>query len=268
MRIARVQIDEFAKPVVALVVDGAYYDVGALEERWNWLDRFGPADFHARVVGARCAGLELLEMRVRAGDRPTEARLLPGEFLPLPPCDTDRATYVQLGPYDDDHPTPRFEHRYARTLVGHDQPAVTSDPHAEAGLAVLLGEDLHRASAREAERAMLGFTLLLDWRGGSSQLGPELVLGVSLRDLSARAVTLDGHAAGNVGASRFHPSEALAFVSQYMPLRAGDVVGLGCLANGRAAPAFSEPVTLSVDRFMTLRGWAVAGPEPIDWRRP
>ena len=265
MRIARVQIDEFAKPVVALVVDGAYYDVGALEERWNWLDRFGPADFHARVIGARSAGLDLLEMRLRAGDRPTEARLLPGEFLPLPPCDTDRATYVQLGPYDDDQDEPRFEHRYARTLVGHDQPVVTSDPHVEAGLAVVLGEDLDRASAREAERAMLGFTLLLDWRGGSSQLGPELVIGVGLRDLAKREASLNGQ--GEIGAWRFHPSEALAFVSQHMPLRAGDVVGLGCVANGRAAPAFGEPVTLSVDRFMTLRGWAVQGPDPVDWRR-
>jgi hypothetical protein len=284
LRIARIQIDEFAKPIVALVCDGAYYDVGLLEKRWGWAGRFGPADFHGRVVGARCAGLEALEMRLRAGDRPTEARLLPGDYLPLPPCDPDRAAYLQLAPYDRADPEPTFERRDSRALIGHDQPvALPSDaesPNTEAGVAVVLGDELWRADAREARRAILGYTLLLDWSAradrwreavrvpdAASQLGPELWVGASMRDLNAELLQGDARRpAGRVDAWRFQPAEALAFVSQHAPLRAGDVVGLGCLLGGRASPAFGEPVALALERGMTLRGWAVRAPEPPDWR--
>src|SRR5262245_30530582 len=209
-------------------------------------------------------------MRLRAGDRPSEARLLPGEFLPLPPCDTDRAAYVQLEAYAEGNDAPPFQQRCARTLVGDDQPAAldAAAPAVEAGCAALLGEDLHRADAREAGRAILGMTLLLDWHRGPSQLGPELHVGANLRDLATRAAELSiddaRHAAGAIGAWRFHPAEALAFASQQMPLRAGDVVGFGAMS--LATPQFGQRVAFSVERFMTLRGWAVRGPEPVGWR--
>jgi hypothetical protein len=289
LRIARVQIEEWATPVLALAVDGAYYDVAVLEAEWGLSGLFGPSDFHGRVVSARCAGLDQLEIRLLSGQRPTEARLMVGDFLPLPPCEPDRAAYIQMAPYDAGGSEPRFQQRDSRSLMGHDQPI--SMPHAadapsfEAGLALLLGDDLWRADAREAARAVLGYSLLIDWTqrparwdepwaaDAPSQMGPELLVGPRARDLAKRelCITVDGQsqAVGRIGAWRFSPAESLAYLSQHQPLRSGDVIGVGCFAGGRpqAPLSYGARVEVSVAKSLSLRGWAAPGPAPLDWKQ-
>ena len=100
-----------AAPIVALVCDGASYDVAALVERWGFGTWGYASDFHTRVFGLRCAGHAEVDARLRAGDRPSEARLWPREMLPLPPCDDERAAYVQLAPYAHPGAEPVFELR-------------------------------------------------------------------------------------------------------------------------------------------------------------
>src|SRR5262249_11803399 len=100
MRIARVLHNSSAAPLVALERDGALYSVAELDRIFETRfapDRFPSAsDFHARVVALTCAGLEELDLALKQGRRPTEARLAPGEFLWLAPCASDRAAYVEL----------------------------------------------------------------------------------------------------------------------------------------------------------------------------
>jgi 2-keto-4-pentenoate hydratase/2-oxohepta-3-ene-1,7-dioic acid hydratase in catechol pathway len=271
LQIARVHLDELATPVTALHVDGAFYDVAVLEELWRVQPPLETTDFHARVVAARCAGLEPLHHRLESGDRPTEARLRPEDFVALPPCDVDHAAWLQLPPYATELAEPVAVRRDARQLVGDGQPVAVQDPRVEAGLAVILAEELWQASAREAERAVLGFTAMLDWSGdGPAQLGPHLMVGPRLRDVGRMAASIEiagvRHEAGNVSAWRFEPAAALAFLSHRHRLVPGDVVGLGCLRAGRHAPAFGERVAFLLDRRMTLRGWAVQAPAPVPWR--
>src|SRR5262245_56994118 len=106
MRIARVLHAEAAIPTVALECDGALYDVAELDRHFDTRyspERFrGASDFHTRVVALTCAGLAELDDALRSGRRPRAARLLPGTFTWMPPCATDRAAYIQLGPYRTD----------------------------------------------------------------------------------------------------------------------------------------------------------------------
>ncbi|MBW2527508.1 MAG: fumarylacetoacetate hydrolase family protein [Deltaproteobacteria bacterium] len=293
MKLARVRIESMATPVLAFVADGAVYDVAALEASLD-LPTWSAADFHTRVISVGGAGLPELYERLRAGHRPTEARLPPGEYLPLAPCDTDRAAYVQLAPYDAGAGEPQFVHRTVRSAVGDEQPvalpSAAAPPCFEAGLAVVLSDDLWRATPREAHKAILGYTLALDWRSWRDdpawharrpwldaplQLGPTLLTADELEsvDRLAARVRVGDHewSAGTVGDWRFPPAESLAFVSQHLELQAGDVVGLGRLLMGSAqrvgrALGFHERVTLSVERLGRLTGWAVPGPE-ARWRQ-
>ena len=285
MHIARVRVDEMAAPVLALEVDGAFYDVVALEERWGVRPWSTSGDFHARVFSARAAGLDFLDARLRGGDRPTEARLLTADLLPLPPCDTDRTTYVQAAPQMVG--TARFAVSEARSMVGDGQPVpLRGGPRVELGVAALLGDDLYDAGPRAAARAVLGFTLVADWSPGDrwsapvagpdgpSQLGPAIVTGLALRDLLQMEATVQlGTAApmalGPVGGVGLHPSEVLAFVSRAMPLRTGDVVGLGAIGALELDYGTRLAFTIRGARRLlgTLTGWAVPAPPIAGWRR-
>lgn len=292
MRIARVRLESMATPVLAFVCDGAVYDVAELEARSS-APAWGSTDFHTRVIGLSCAGLEPLYEQLRAGERPTEARLPPGTFLPLAPCDTERASYIQLGPYDRAAPTPRFRHQPARALTGDGQPisfpAEAPTPDFEAGVAAVLRDDLWRAAAGEAGRAVLGYTLVLDWSAwreepwhgrpawldAPSQLGPAVVTRDEfprLAELRARVrVGTDEWNAGLVGDWPFEVAEAIAFISQHVELRAGDVIGVGRFRLGSAGSVgrtlrYNQRVTVSVEGLGELMGWAVRGPAPGAWR--
>jgi 2-keto-4-pentenoate hydratase/2-oxohepta-3-ene-1,7-dioic acid hydratase in catechol pathway len=130
--------------------------------------------------------------------------------------------------------------------------------------------------------------LLLDWTGRTdrwarptsapeapSQVGPFLLVGPLGRRLLDEPLLLRvGTESYRVGAARdgpFRIGEALAYLSQHVALRAGDLVGTGSVHGGRL-PATGRPlgyhdrVSVSVPGLATLHGWAVRGPEPVAWR--
>jgi Fumarylacetoacetate (FAA) hydrolase family len=297
MRLARVLHESSPFPRVALERDGALYDVSELGRCLGvgraemHLGEFGlSADFFERVIALRCAGLATLDERICGGDRPTEARVVPGSFLWLAPCDTERSLFVHV-----DLPTvapalgsPRYRLGNGRGLLGHEArvafPASETRPGFELGLAAVLGEDLRRASIGEAEEAITGYSILNVWvardedarhrdsgaaRDFGSQLGPVLVTRGELGELSR--LRLQARVGGKVMASGVvgHAGDALpeavAFVSHYVDLRAGDVVGTTCLPIVEAP--FGPMVELLIERLGKLSGHAVAGPEMRGWRR-
>src|SRR4051794_9249252 len=100
MRIARIIHESSPFPVIALERDGALYDVAELDLRFATARTRellgGASDFFSRVVALGGAGLDELDQRLAAGYRPTEARLAPGSFLWLSPCDPDRALLAHV----------------------------------------------------------------------------------------------------------------------------------------------------------------------------
>jgi 2-keto-4-pentenoate hydratase/2-oxohepta-3-ene-1,7-dioic acid hydratase in catechol pathway len=285
VRLARVLHGSSARAVLALERDGALYDAGELERVFGTPfspDRLaGAADFHTRTIALGGAGLAELDDRLRAGDRPTTARLLPGTFVWLPPCDTDRAVHVQLAPYDE--PTDEPLHRLgdARGLVGHESvvpfpsgdggdPRTRADAAFALGIAAVLREDLAGGSAAEAERAILGYTILNGWSGEAeprsgwsarrvpAQLGPVLVTPGEVGELGRlkAQVRVDGRvtATVSVGGWAFSVAESIAWLSQWMDLHAGDVIGAGCVRGGSGAAPFGAAVELGVERLGRLAG--------------
>lgn len=282
MRFARVRVPEVALPTTALVVDGALYDVAELDRQFGMADAGG--DFFERVVATRAAGLDMLEARLLAGRRPTEARLVAEDALLLPPCDPSRCVYVQLEPAPGSSLAPSFQIRDARALVGHGQPVVTSTSSplsAEVGLAVVLADDLERAHPEEARRAVLGYTLVIDWttedcweRGGPqppSQLGPVLLVSPrGMADVRERLVVeVEGQrrVTEPLDERTLAWVEALAYVSHHVSLHAGDVVGLGAPSGGRFSMPEGGRLTVELSRSLRLDGWCVVAPLDDRWRR-
>jgi len=304
MRIARVLHAQSPTPIVALERDGALYDVAELDRHYG--TRYAPekltgaSDFHTRVIALSCAGLAELDDTLRAGRRPRDARLLPGSYSWLAPCATDRALYVQMGAYQAPGARPHVEPFYtignARGLLGHDAtvpcPPREEEPDVELGLAAVLGEDIRRATAEQADKAILGYAVLGDWTARSeerrlgagaarakdfaTQLGPVLVTRDELRDLAALGARLkigtELLSCSSVGAATFQIAESVAFVSEHIELRAGDVIGAGCLDAGSARAhgrriEYGQTVELSIDRIGRLAGRPVRGPDPVGWRR-
>jgi 2-keto-4-pentenoate hydratase/2-oxohepta-3-ene-1,7-dioic acid hydratase in catechol pathway len=300
MRIARVLHVSSPQPIVALERDGALYNVAELDRAWGTRyspDRFADADdFHTRVIALSCAGLAELDDKLLAGARPTDARLPPNSFLWLAPCATDRASYIQLGPPTDE---PNYRIGSARGLLGHDAnipfPAREEEPDFELSVAAVLRDDLRRATHREAHRAILGYAILNGWtareeerrakstgistsraKDFAPQLGPVLVTPDELGDLAQ--LRTQARASGDVlrgspaGAGPFTLAESIAFVSDSIELRAGDVIGAPCVSGGSAAQhgrklSYGSPVELTVERVGKLAGRPVRGPEPVAWQR-
>jgi hypothetical protein len=299
VRLARVlceSSDEVSPvPVLALERDGALYAVGELERVFG--TQFSPerlagaGDFHTRAVALGGAGLDELDDRLRAGDRPSVARIVPGSFAWLPPCDTDRALYVKLGGYDEpvsmmglrpaepgSAPYPGVDgpvHRFgdARGMVGHGGevpfPAGEARPRFELGIAALLREDLEGAGSAEATRAILGYAILNGWSGYDedarpgtrrvpAQLGPVLVTPGEVGDIALlRAqVRVDGAVAAPPGMGGWSSSlaESIAWVSRWHKLRAGDVIGAGGVRGARGDVAYGATVELHVERLGKLAG--------------
>lgn len=303
MRIAHVLQLATSTSLVALERDGALYDVAELDRCFGARlpDVAGASDFHTRVIALGCAGMAAHDERLRSGDRPSAARLLPGTFLWLPLCAADRAAYVQLGAYESapDLDQPVYRVGNARGLLGHEAavpfPAGEGEPDYELNLAAILAEDLRRATPEEAERAILGYTVLNDWvarategrararglpdgaaRDFATQLGPVLVTADELGPVEPlrTLARVDGQAraCSPVGAWRFSLAESIAFLSGHLELRAGDVIGAGCVAGGSATAAGQElrygcAVELVIERVGKLLGRPVRGPDPVAWRR-
>jgi len=291
MRLARLRKADLATPIVALFCDGAYYDVAELEARW--FTRRAPlgGDFFERVVSRRAAGLRELYDRLFLGDRPTEARIVAGEYLPLPPTGADRCSLFRFGPVDEVPEEPWVSVGNSRSLVGDGAPATFGGrgPAAcEIGLAVVLAEDMSFATPEEAQDAVLGFGLVVDWRRGPrkeqvtvrglglpTHFGPDLVVRERGTPLIAEAtLTVDvGDRQHEVESAvcAFETSEALSYLSQRCALRAGDVVGLGSMV-ALEGLSFGEPVDVACKAStwrtrQRLRAWAACGAPPVNWRR-
>jgi 2-keto-4-pentenoate hydratase/2-oxohepta-3-ene-1,7-dioic acid hydratase in catechol pathway len=302
MRIARVLRAEDLRPIVALERDGALYDVAGLEQIFGAAHAPGhiaePWDFHSRVVALAGAGLAELDDRLLAGDRPTEARLYPGSFVWLPPCDTDRAMFVQIAGAIPDERKPAYWIGNARGFLGHEAsvpfPPGEEEPDVELCLGAVLGEDLRRADHAEAERAILGYAVLGCFtargeerryasagapttraRDFGSQLGPVLVTKDEVGDVRAlRWVMRSGGETWRgsvVDGWELTLAESIAFVSAHIELHAGDVLGAPRAAPGSFAAsgkrlAYNAQVDLTIERLGKLSGRPVRGPEPAAWR--
>jgi hypothetical protein len=278
VRIARVLREDPEEcevlPVLALERDGALYDVGALDRLFGTPydpDVFpGSTDFHTRLVALDGAGLDVLDARLRAGERPSEARLLPGTFTWLPPCDPDRALLVHLAPGG----APRwYRVGNARGLAGHEATVVVPDDEAQPAfgldVAAVLQDDLRDATPKEAEAAILGYAILNGWSGRddeartpaaarriASQLGPVLVTADEVGPLAGLRVQarVDGQVVASAGTEG--AGEALAWLSRWIDLRGGDVIGLGCVRGGSGPAPGGATVDLLVERLGKLTGRA------------
>ncbi len=271
MKLARLQVNEMAAPVLALLRDGAFYDVAVLEEMWRLrpTDR-GVGSFHARVVASRLNGLEQLDTRLACGQRPTEARLPNAEVLPLPPCAPERGDLLLMSPLLSTGPL-RVERRCRRALLGDGHPVLyptaVSRLRVEVGLAAVLADDLTRASERQARAAVLGIAPLLDWSDAGAwhnprwapfppaQLGPALLVGASMRAALKRSLRVRGGGKDVSLPATVDIPARLAALSRLLPLHAGDVVGLGCLPGGQLDWEYGELLSLSLRGLPPLRGW-------------
>lgn len=293
VKITRVLPANRGRPRAALERDGALYDVAALEEAYasdHALDprrapigEIGePSDFHTRVATLRCAGLFDLDMRLLRGARPSAARLAEDGTMLLAPCDTERAGIVCVdvaGPRTE----PRCRVGLARALLGQDalvpvDGVDVADVHV--ALAALVGDDLSRATPREAAAAIMGYALLLEWTStardrhgaeivaGGAQLGPALVSRYAApRVESTCGVIVDPSGRSAIGAASatgLGVDEAIAFASGELELRAGDVVALGPL--GARSVGMHTRVTVELEGLGALRGSAVPRRAHLAWR--
>lgn len=292
MRIARVLHTSCPAPLIALERDGCLYDVAELDRFFDTPfspDRLpGAADFHTRTVALACAGLDVLDEHLRRGDRPTEARLWPSDLLWLPPCDEARSLYVQV-----EMPAASSEPRYrignARAFLGHEEPvpfpAHEAAPDVEVAVAAMIGEELRHASAEEAERAIIGHTILLGWvardeerahgaaraRDFAATLGPVLVTKEEAGAAQARRARVQTSGTWSELPARDENdltlAEAIAFASDHVLLAPGDVIAGPPLGTSGAPLAFGALVEAAIDRLGKLAGRPMRGPEPPPFRQ-
>jgi 2-keto-4-pentenoate hydratase/2-oxohepta-3-ene-1,7-dioic acid hydratase in catechol pathway len=300
MRIARVLPANTSIPTLAIERDGALYDVAELDRHHD--TRYSPdrlpaaAEFHTRLFGLSAAGLPELDEALRAGRRPRDARILPGSFVWLAPCPTERASWVHVPSGDvarmADEPVYAFGN--PRALLGHDSSVPLSarerDADVELALAAVLAEDLRRATPAEAAASILGYTVAASWvshgeeqRAGAgaarardlgAQLGPLLIHPAEVGELAAAGVRLriggsgPWMPCGRVGDTRFSIAEVVSFVSDHVELHGGDVVSLGLTSTKAAGklPDWGQSVELQIERVGTLVGRPVRGPDRVRWR--
>lgn len=252
-------------PAVALERDGALYRVSELARA------FGPRyaaladlDFRPAALALHGGLLHELDERLKSGERPSAARLLPGTFTWMPPCDTERAACFVCLPADGrsgsnadvgsvsnadgrsgsnvdvgsvsnaDASPPDFRVATARTFLGHDAtvplPPPADDVQIECALAAVLADDLRCATASEAEHAILGYTVCIALAPGfQALLGPVIVTRDEIGALLPLRTQLRiGGAPLSTGdtasGAPFSLPESIAWISHQIPLVAGDVI--------------------------------------------
>lgn len=288
MRLARLRIPESSfdverleeeggvnatRPRIAIERDGALYDVDALERalgagpfdaRALGLD---PSDFHTRVSTLRCAGLYDLDARLLRGERPTIARVPPGEGCVLAPIDVDRAAFFQVDvERASTGPILTARIAQARTLLGDGAfVAVRSADGravADVHLGVVLGDDLRRADERDARAAIMGYGVVVEWRatreaarGLDCAFGPALVSPYVLPKRDARVVRVLGRDVGALADLGVTIEQAVAFASQDHELRSGDLVTVGSF--GQVDVALHAVLEAEIEGLGALRTTAV-----------
>ncbi len=298
MRLARVLLTSSSAPVpvAALERDGCLYDVGLLLDLLG-LSAEEPAsasvdDFFGRVFALRCAGLEALDERLFRGDRPSAARLSADDVVWLAPCLPERALWVALSsaPLAE---APRYHLGNARSLLGHQAsvafPSEEPEPSVDISIAALIGDDLYNATAEEAERAILGYSILLGFearseaaRSGACRgrdfgaiLGPVLVTkdeaGPPVLARARMRVRGEVVALPPLAADAFTIAESVAFISQHISLAPGDVVSAAPFSGAndvlrRFGVGFGETIEVAIDRLGKVAGRPVRGPIPPPYR--
>lgn len=270
------------REILALERDGAFYSVEGLEARFGVpRAQEGLGDrgrFFTRVFAMGCAGLERLDDRLLAGDRPTEARVAAQGAIVLAPtaarpaivcfdaARSSRPAYVRV-----DGRALRGDGAVVPMPPGEDRPSI------EPGIAAIVGEELADATADEAARAIVGYAVYAGWMARGTeralreaglpvgeahdvpkQLGPVLVTRDEIVDAGALAmrVRVGGvERASARGAMRRTMAELVAYASSVVPLAPGDVVAAAPLAaTGDAPLAIGDAVEIDVERLGTLRG--------------
>ena len=159
--------------------------------------------------------------------------------------------------------------KFADTLMGANDelvlPAVSERVDWEVELAVIIGRPVYRATAAEAEAAIAGYTVVndvsmrdwqrrtLQWLQGkmferSTPAGPYLVTADevgSAPDLEVRC-EVDGVIMQQSRTSDllFGPAEIVAYASQAVTLRPGDLIATGTpggVGNARKPPIYLQP---------------------------
>lgn len=293
MRLARVFLASSSMPVPlsALMRDGCLYDIAELSRAFG-LPVEEPTsavvdDFFGRVLALGCAGLEALDERLFHGDRPSSARLAADEIVWLPPCLPERALWVALESAPAKGPaTPRYHLGNARSLFGHQAsvpfPNAEATPIVEVAVAALLGEELFAATAEQAERAVIGYSVLLGFyapsevelsgpcraRDFAAMLGPTLVTKDEAGEVADRVVRLRVRGEiielGRVIEDPFVLAESIAFASQHITLAPGDIISTPPLRGVEVA--FGETFDVIVERLGKLSARPAHGPTPPPFR--
>jgi 2-keto-4-pentenoate hydratase/2-oxohepta-3-ene-1,7-dioic acid hydratase in catechol pathway len=189
-----------------------------------------------------------------------------------------------MAAYDEPLDEPAYRIGDARGLLGHAScvpfPAGEGCPTFELGIAAVLRDDLRDADARQAERAVLGYAILNTWTSNDdearrpawatrrvpAQLGPVLVTPDDVGDLGRlkALARVDGRVAATTGVGGWALSiaESIAWVSRWMDLRAGDVIGAGRVRDGRGEAAFDVITEVVVERLGKLAGRPVKRGSP------
>jgi 2-keto-4-pentenoate hydratase/2-oxohepta-3-ene-1,7-dioic acid hydratase in catechol pathway len=282
VRIARISRPSSLRPAIALVRDDAIYDVATLEELSPapFPSGFDRSDFGTRVVALRMANLLEVDADLIRGRRPTEARVRDARVLA--PFDTDRATYVHVDTREVSArrlPSVRIGH--ARNALGQDEHIAfdtnESRPEFELSLGILIGEDVRGGSRDGLEKAILGYTLIVDWigldaiantanpiattRGLSTQVGPVVVPAMLHRHIERESIALRHNRSerevGTLGHIGLDPRAALGIASRAMELASGDLLGVGPFASGTSIGiklAMHDELIIDSAIFGWLRG--------------
>lgn len=158
-----------------------------------------------------------------------------------------RSHIEQLGRELPEYPT--LFAKFASTLTGPRDtialPAVSEHVQGEVELAIIVGRDLHGADRDEAASAIAGYAVandlsMRDWQHRTSEalqgkvfdrstpLGPWLVTPDEVDDADDLAVSfrVDGveWQTGSTADMLFRPPELVAYCSQFLTLRPGDVI--------------------------------------------
>lgn len=251
---------------VAARVDGAtcveitgFTDVGALLAEPDW-----------RALAERADG--------PVHTSPKHAVLVPNPSKILCVGLNYRSHIEEMGRGLPDHPT--IFAKFADTLCGPDDAVAVTDDEVdwEGELALIIGSTVYRADEAEADAAIAGYTVANDismraWQYRSTQwlqgkmwarstpVGPVMVTADAFDASAARLTTevngevMQAHAIADL---LFEPKQIVAYLSEIIPLRPGDLILTGTPGGvGRAMtpPRYLRPgdrVTVTIDQLEPL----------------
>lgn len=215
------------------------------------------------------------------------------DVRPLPPVgQAPSVRFFRFGPVDPSYePEPLYTYGNPSSVVGASQivpvPEFTSELDFEPYLALIVGEAGERLGVEEADRHILGFSVLtllvardaeraearLGTGPGRSRdiafaLGPVLTTPDELDDAVqddsagrryklAAVARVNGveRRRGDVLSLRYTPAQAVAAASESCAVRPGDVIALGPIVDLEASPpplAGGDEIQVAVERLGTL----------------